>query len=771
MKKTVIMAGAALALGAPFIYAHQTADSTPAEAERTVQETPENDLTAIAYDMTPPEGTDTVPSLYDELDEFVLTAKKETIKSDGAKLTYDMEQDQTSKGQSLLDALRKIPMVSVDGQDNIYIKGSQNFRVYVNGKEDPMLTANAKTVFKAMPAESVSKIEVITEPGAKYDAEGTGGILNLITERKQSKDGYAGSASVSFSSQNSGASLYGRMKYGKVTADANINYANNSVQKQSSTSTQETLYLDRDDNYRQVVDMKQSFTFDYIGAGLNLSWEPSDRDLISFGADVTDVDADVRHLDLTTDMFTRSGALLWSTVQTVRGSMQNLGSSGNISYRRLFDDKGQSFTAAYRFSFSKNPWDLRYSNSVGSGDALIAPAQRNIKDTYQREHTATIDYSNPLADGKHTVEAGAKGIFRRNSALNNSFEGTDAESMQAVPAEDGDTRQVQDVYALYASYTGAFDKISVTAGMRYEHTYMGLDFIGSTHGNFRRHLNDAVPNASVTYMFGPATNLRLAYQMRISRPGISQLDPSTFKLTQNMWRKGNPDLESEKYNSVSLTYTNFGRVLGGNIGISYSQADNTIEEYNVFEDNVITETYGNFGKKRRAEVSGFLNWNITGNMSLTVNGSVDYTDIVSGKLGFRNHGWNASYGASFNYSGPWRMKYSLYGGQSTGDITLQGHSDGWYYYGLGISKSFLKDDALTLSVNAGNFLTKYTDYRSVVRTENTRLASVWRNRSWNVGVSLSWNFGHLQDRVKKTDANLENDDTKKPDGKGGGLGI
>ena len=123
------------------------------------------------------EVQDTVPASYDDLDELVIVAKKDVVKSDGATLTYDMSRDASSKGQTLLDALRKVPMVTVDGQDNVYIKGSSNFKVYTNGKDDPMLTANYKTVFKSMPAEAVTKIEVITEPGAKYDAEGTGCLL------------------------------------------------------------------------------------------------------------------------------------------------------------------------------------------------------------------------------------------------------------------------------------------------------------------------------------------------------------------------------------------------------------------------------------------------------------------------------------------------------------------------------------------------------------------------------------------------------------------
>ena len=715
------------------------------------------------------EPADTVSSLYDELDELVITAKKEVVKSDGAKLTYDLEQDDSSKGQSVLDALRKVPMVTVDGQDNIYIKGSQNFRVYVNGKEDPMLTANASKVFKAMPSESVSKIEVITEPGAKYDAEGTGGILNLVTERKQRKDGYTGAVSLSASSQNFGASLYGRMKYDKVTADASINYANNDLQRQSNINETRTIDHTSDDMYEQIARMDQSFSFNYLGASLNLSWEPTAKDLFSFGADVNDIDAKVRKLDLNTGMYSRAGDLRWATFQKIRGTMKNLGASGNLSYRRLLDDKGQSFTAAYRFNYGRNPWDLRYENRVEEGETFIIPFQHNLNNTYQREHTVTADYVNTFADGKHTLEAGAKGIFRHNSAITTQYAGMSDDAMQVVADDNGHTNQIQNVYAAYASYNGTFGNVAVTAGLRYEHTYMGLDFISGNYTDFRRNLDDVVPNAAVTYMFGPATNLRLAYQMRINRPAISQMNPTEFRITQDMVQVGNPDLESERYNSLSLTYSNFGRVLGGNVTLSYYQSDNSIEDYVHVENGVTYQSYGNFGHNRKAELSGFLNWNITQSMSLSVNGSLDFTSIRSGDGLLGNHGWNGNYGANFNYTGPWRMKYSLYGGQSTGSVRLQGNYDGWYYYGLGISRSFLKDDALTVAVNASSFLTKYTVCKGHTYTGTHTIDNTSYNRSWNVGISLSWNFGHLQDQVKKTGADLENNDSKSTGSKGIGM--
>lgn len=118
------------------------------------------------------------------LGEIVVTGQRKLVESDGATLTYNVDEDPASTTSSVIEMLRKVPMVSVDAEDNIKVKGQSNFKIYLNGKEDPMLSGDPKTILKSMPAASIKKIEVITEPGAKYDAEGTAGILNIVTVGK-----------------------------------------------------------------------------------------------------------------------------------------------------------------------------------------------------------------------------------------------------------------------------------------------------------------------------------------------------------------------------------------------------------------------------------------------------------------------------------------------------------------------------------------------------------------------------------------------------------
>lgn len=717
-------------------------------------------LPKIETDSVATMSRDSLPAQYDELEEFVFVQKKDLVTSDGAKLTYDMDNDDSSKGQNLLDALRKVPMVTVDGQDNIYIRGSQNFKIYVNGKEEPMLSANASRILKSMPAESVSKIEVITEPGAKYDAEGTGGILNLITERKQSSDGYMGSASLSYSSQMTSASLYGRFKKDKVTADLSLNYANNALQLSDQQNTTDIVNTESYNAYRTLDVMRQKVWFNYGNAALNLSWEPDQNNLFTAGGGINFTDGRVKRISDSRSIFDRNGILQSLTHQDITGKINFLGSNINAGYRHLFNDAGNSLTLSYRFNFNSNPWNLQYHNETETGTLELPAFQTNDISEFRREHIATIDYSNPIGGGRHKIEVGAKGAFRQNDRTLGSLWGNDLESMIPTADDGAKTIQSQNIYAAYVSYGGTIDKVALTAGIRYEHTQMRLNLPDTGPAEVKVYLNDPVPNAAVTYMFGPANNLRLAYQMRINRPTIDQLNPTEFRITQTMVQLGNPNLDSEHYNSVSLTYSNFGPKLGGNVGMAYYQSNNTIERYTYFKDGVSYDTYGNFGKNRKTELSGYLNWNISQRMSMSVNGSVNYTDIKSGDGLLHNYGWSGNYGVNYNYDGPWNLKYTAYGGQGLPMVQLQGKFSGWYYYGLSITKSLLKDDSLKITLNANNFLTKYMHFSNTVYNGSQSSHSDYRNRSWNVGITISWHFGHLKEQVKQTGADTQLNDSK-----------
>lgn len=708
--------------------------------------------------------TDTVPvdSLADiptiDLDDLVITARKDVIKSDGAKLTYNVAEDESSKGQSVLDALRKVPMVTVDAQDNIRINGQTGFKIYVNGREDTMLESNYQRVLKAMPAESVKNIEVITEPGAKYDAEGVGGILNLITETKTHRDGYSGSIGLNYGARQAAAfgSFTGRLN--KVYASANVTYANNGPLDQSNDQRDETIFLNNPDAYRQLTQGNQNLKFNFYQAGLNMSWEPNEKNLFTWGGSVMGVDAKIKNSSSMTSIFNRDGQLLSAYGMDMGGKFNTLGASANGSYRHTFgSNDAHRLLIGYQFNFGNNLLDFNMQSHEIENYPVVLPWTINHNNNITREHTVQVDYSNPFGTGKHTLDVGAKVILRHNLGLSNGYMALDPGDVPANNPNDVDVNQDQNVYAGYLSYTGHFDPVTVVAGIRYEHTMMGMDFKKGEGENFTSHLNDWVPNAAVSYNFSPAHSLRLAYQMRISRPSLDQLNP--YRMTMNTEvRMGNPDLSSERSNVVSLTYTNFGRILGGNVKLEYSRTSNNIVDYSYFEGLTQISTVGNYGLTSRTALSGFLNINITQKMSVSLNGEVNYTDIRAKRLDERNSGWGGNYGINWSWTGPWDLKFNAYGGQAVHMINLQGWSSGWYYYGLGLGKDFLKNKSLHVNVSAGNFLTRNQYFKSHMQTANAIRNSRFSNEVWSVGVSVSWEFGNMKERVKSTGIEIRNDD-------------
>lgn len=722
--------------------------------------------------VTVVKATDTMPSLSMDLDELVITAKKDVVKSDGAKLTYDMSEDDSSKGQSLLEALRKVPMVNVDGQDKITINGSSNFKIYVNGKEDQMLEANYSQVFKAMPSSSVNKIEVITEPGAQYDAEGIGGILNLITDKASKNEGYSGSVSLQYGNRQGSASAYVNAKVNKFSLSTNVAYADQGAMKQESRQYNDITYINDDINHYLVSNTDQKVKFHYVGGGIDMGWEPNSRNLFNWGGSATYVLADIVDYTSHNNMYDRAGNRRYGYTEHFGGTLDNVGATANASYRHSFnDDNTHRLIIAYLFNYGINTLDFTTRSDNGFNYELPNPWRLVNTHNYTREHTVQIDYSVPLHGDKQKLDAGIKGIFRRNTANSKSGNGKEESDIIVDPSQISDVDQNQDIYAAYLSYNGTFGHFGVTAGLRYEHTDMGMVFKKGVQPDFTNRLNDWVPNAALTWNLGAASSLRLAYQMRISRPSLNQVDPYRLEFNQYQIQQGNPDLDSEHSNGISLTYSNFGRILGGNIKLQYSNINNAIVNYDYLENGSIISSYANIGRRQSTELSGFLNINITPKMTLALNGSVSYIDYKAPVSGIANHGWSGNYGVNWSYTGPWDLKFNVNGGQMLHYVMLQGHNDGWYYYGLSVSRDFLKNKTLNVSLSAYNFLQDYMDFKTHTSTSNYISNSNWSNRSWSVALSVSWNFGHLKEKIKSTGLDIDNDDVSRTSGKKGGMSL
>lgn len=710
-------------------------------------------------------ASDTVPSdttamaTYTELDDLVIVEKKKLVESDGAKLSYNVSEDPEAGSSNILEILRKVPGVSVDAEENVKVNGQSSFKVLMNGREDPMLKGDLKTILKSLPAASIKKIEVISEPGAKYEAEGVGGILNIVTDRKQDLSGFMTQLQGWFNSQQAGGNLNVRAKADKVMIDAQVSYNDGKIFKRPMVIDRETEYLTDASGAIETLHRESRSGWDYTGTGLNMSWEPDSLNLLTLSA----------HYGYNTwggpqhdhrRQKDRNGEVIWDLTRDADSYGKYAGTGAQLSYQHTFGKEGHNLVASYEYDYSHLNYFTNYYQLAATGLGDESPFSSSRSKGDDNQHILQIDYANPF-DSHHLLETGVKMNLNDSRSDSRSLYGSDKQDARPDPSQSMDLTQFKNIYAAYASYTGSFEKWNVKAGLRYEHTDMGLRYHTPGYRSFTSRLDDVVPNTAVSYNFTPASSLRLAYQTRISRPSLQYMSPYVNDLTPGWVTYGNPDLKSERSHIVSLSYSNYEGKFGGMAKLSYRHVANGINDVIFVKDGLINSTYANIGRDDMAALELNGNWNITDDLWWSVYTSVyyEYLKADSEMLAARNHGWRGNLNMDVGYRLPCKVRLQAYGGFNTPWFDLQSRGSTGYYYGIGANRAFLKDDALTVSLSLNNFLEGRRSNTYTQTSETINLTQTTRFVIWNIGIGVSWKFGGLKGGVKKTSAVIEKENS------------
>lgn len=699
------------------------------------------------------------------LDEVVVSGRRPVIVATGDKVSYNLTEDPTTQTHTVLEMLRKVPMVTVDAQDNIMINGQSNFKIYLNGKEDPMLSQNASTVLKSLPATTIKRIEVILDPGAKYDAEGVGGILNIITETQASTDGQIATITLGGGAHNAQASLYGMAKKNKVTASVDVSYYKNfGNSKNRGSIHRETFDVPEPTVTDQTVEQRPNSNF--VNGNARLSWEPDDNNLFTLSASGYGGGGTYKYLS-STDVTDSRGNLLDHSRQDLRSGWTWSSLTVNAGYQHNFDNAGQNIVLSYQYVHG---WDTDKdrTSTLESSISDFIPYTYNYKNSPTNEHTIQLDYTKPFSQ-YFTLETGAKGIFRRNYSDGYTKQGYSWTDMVMTEDNTVNMTQKQDVAAGYATYAGTFGKVGLSAGLRYEYTRMQTDFRTPGYDNFHTNLNDWVPNASVSYAFTPAQNLYASYQQRICRPGVSELNPHRAELIQGIITEGNPDLTSEKSHTLALSYSSFAGKLGFNVRTYYTFANNCISQVTNQEGGNLIMTYSNVGTQRNWGLNAFFKYQINGLMDFSVNGSAQYTYFRFRAQDMENHGWTYSLNANYNYTMPWSLKLNAYAGFSTRRYDLQGYSSGFNYHGLSLTKGFLKNDRVKVTLSGNNFFSPKFTFNMESNGSDYRNKMSMKVPVWDVNLTVAITLGGLNSSVKQTAKKINNDDVQQSQGGGSGL--
>ena len=747
------------------------------------------DFTVKAGEKIVDFGTLYITDASNELGQVEVVAQKPLVKADIDKIEYNVQDDPDSKSNSVLEMLRKVPLVTVDGEDNIKVNGSSSFKVYVNGKPNNMMSNNPTEVLKSMPANSIKHIEVITNPGPKYDAEGVGGILNIVTVGS-GLEGYTATFSGNVSNMGAGGGLFGTIKSGKLTISARYNYNYNDRPRSYSGGTRRTVgdITDGSSDLDYSGDSKGHGNFQ--SGSMEASYEIDTLRLITMSFGLWGGGNNSNGLSNTFATMPGTGDDLYQYVSNNRSKSSWYSIDGGIDYQRMFHVKDRMLTFSYKIntrpesSDSYSTYDYDMEDVAPDWQDFMKRMKNQHNDGSQNttEHTFQADYTTPI--GKiHTLEAGAKYILRDNSSEDDRYE--QASATQADYEFDNDHsshyKHQNDILAAYLGYGLKVKKISGRLGVRYEHTKQEVKYLLGKGDNFDKNFDDLVPSASIGYKLTDMSNLRFGYNMRIYRPGIWYLNPYLDDSNPTNISQGNSHLDSEKSHSFNLSYSNFTQKFNINLSARYSFTNNSIERVteqvkdteifglqNPTGKEVLYSTYQNIGKSRKASLSGYINWNATSNTRIYANLYGNYT-YLEGANGLKNDGWNlfAYGGAQQSLPHDWRISLNIYG--QTPWIMLQGKGSSFFDYGLSVNKSFLKK-RLTLSAFASNFFKKYQHPTSSIEGVGFIQDSWNKYTRQRFGVSVSYRIGELKASVKKAARTISNDDVKSSGGEGGGGG-
>ncbi|RZJ86844.1 outer membrane beta-barrel family protein [Pedobacter sp. Leaf250] len=696
-----------------------------------------------------------VVSAGNELGEVAIAASRPLIKQEPDRIVYDIQADAESKVLSVMDMMRKIPLLSVDADDNVKLKGTGNYRILINGKPSGILTRDPKEYLKSMPAAGVQKIEVITTPPSKYESEGLSGIINIITSRKlengyngnvnaryQTPGGPSGNVNFTLKQGNFGANLYGGTGVWQVDG-VKISDMRNS-RGVAVPSSLNSLGFQKTDNK-------------WAWGGGELSYEIDSLNLITVevnpygGYNQQDLS---QHFDL------RDGSVLSSYDLDGKTRYEWGGTDYTFNYQRSFRDKKEHLlTLSYKFFDSSEPQtnDVMFTNRTNFNG--INYRQDNVSSS--KEQTAQIDYVNPWK--KLTLEAGVKAILRRGDSDFQYLGFNSAQNIYIIdPSQSNVYGNDQNIFGVYNTYTLKLKDWTFKAGARLEGTYVTGNF-QTTGTSVKTEYFNLIPSVSLNRTLKNSQSLSLGFTQRIQRPGIWNLNPFVDKSRPNFEYFGNPDLEATLSNNFELTYSNFKK--GSlNLSLSYNFANNTQQEVSTYfpAENLTRVTSFNIGKTRLLGTNANFNYPLTAKWNLNVSANMNYIwleGMINGVLA-ENSGITGytSFTTSYKFEKTWKTSVSFNYGAP--DVMLQGKSNDYYYLGLSGSKDLIKDK-LTLTAMVANPFQKNREYRSYTEGVNFTQERIRENPFRRVSFAMNWKFGKLKGSIKKSERSINNDDTKK----------
>lgn len=692
------------------------------------------------------------------LEEVVVTAQKPLVTKEIDRIGYDVQSDPDAKTNQLDEMLKRVPLVSVDPDGTIKVKGSTSFKIYKNGRPNNSFSRNAKDIFKSIPASMIKKIEVITDPGAREDAEGTSAILNIVTMENTTVRGVMGSAGIGYRYPGYPMpNIWLSSQIDKVSFSVYVGGQIQSKKQMKGKSESLTHYEESGNDLTSTSESTGNGYLTFFGTDASYELDSLNLFTAEFGGYLYDFRDRSRGHTAMTDA---AGNLLYS-YNTISRTKPNryFDINGGFNYQRSTRRKGETITLSYLISTT----DQKQHSTTDYEDQVNVPVPyTGIDNDFNLnfiEHTGQIDWTRPINE-HNKFDVGSKYINRRNHSVNDIDYLDDR-------TEHSDFSHITQVLALYFDYRINYKRFGARAGLRYEYSRLSAKYKDGSNDPFHSNLSDWVPNAAISYNINDANTLKLSYSSRINRPGISQLNPAVVESPSSI-STGNPDLGSSRHQSLSLNYNLISRRFTFDMSAGYSFSNNSvIAVQNLIDGDILKSTYANAGRQRSVNLSAWAQWQITQKTSFMLNFNSGWRRYENRSLNIKEQGWEINYFGRIRQRLPWDLDLSAYFSAWKPGVSLytkyETSMSDHLFYGVNLQKSFLKEKRLNVNIGIYNPFRKSTRMITTVplNAGYTGYSKQWMyNQANNVSLSVSYRFGSLNVQVKKAAAAIKNDDVE-----------
>ncbi|GAB3557550.1 TonB-dependent receptor [Spirosoma fluminis] len=718
-------------------------------------------------------GAVPMPADVRTLSEVVVTGQAALIEEKVDRLVFNADKDLTAKGGDASDVLKRVPMLSVDLDGNVSLRGSQNIRVLINNKPSTIVAANVADALKQLPADMIKSVEVITSPSAKYDAEGAAGIINIIT-KKNTLHGLTLNVDAGVGLRASNLGLNGSYRQGKLGLTLG-GFGRTMYNRQASSLEQTTLVGAQPQRTSQqgTAFDKPLFGQYTLGIDYDLAKNQSLSANVRFGTRNF-----IQEQNQLTSTFVGGSPLNVTNRDVDRRDISN-SVDMNLDYIRTFKPQ-QEWTISTQYSRTGLTNNF-FADILNNGGSLTA-RQQNINNNTNQEFTIQSDYQTPIKKNQ-LLEFGGKAIMRTVDSRYRYLVGSGESELRIDPTNpSGSLAYDQNIGAGYVSYTYITpSKYTFKVGTRYEYTSISAK--QSINESARTELNipnysNLVPSINVSKSLKAGTTLKAAYNRRIQRPGLQQLNPNPNAANPQMIMVGNPTLKPELTDNVELSLSTTIRKTYLNAAVFGRLTNNAITQVRIPSDTLpggIITTFQNIGVQRTMGANVFFNTSITSKWS--VNGGLDgyyvymqgTTPGVDGRtLTISNTG--VSIGgrlmSQLQLDKGWSAQvFSFWRGPQP---QLQGTMGSFYMYSLGVRKD-LANKRGSIGLAAENFITNGVTMRTTLNSPLLSQVSVTNLYNSNVKVTFAYRIGKMSfDAPRRKARSVNNDDVKGDGGDGGG---